>query len=245
MLAELRRLQNILCEQEYQRQGQNYQRSISNSQRSIKEVINILDMFGLFVDKNQKITIISKDNGDFFVNLIEGSVKFTPVICLKCKNLNRCKYSQRKVCIVENSEGWANYQFSKIDMLILAKIFAILFNLLPNHVSNQIKSLSDCFDKKPKIKTLENNVIQEIKRALSIDRTANLSFPHAPPIQGPIPPPRLDKPHLRFTPPPNQLKNQLNYPNMIKLRSSILKELRRLHHLIELSKKFGNSPNVF
>ena len=247
MFAELRQLQNVLNSIEYRWQPYPHRNITDNSPRNFKAISELLVSLGLTIDVNQKNSIISKSNGNFIINLINGTVKFTPKICLECHEQASCKYSRRKLCIVEESDGicWANITVSKIDMLILAKIVAILYDLLPNHVLNQIKSLSDCFNKKPKIKTLENTVIREIRRIFDEGHPGNYSFPNAPPIQGPIPPPEFTKPHLRFTPPPQQIKENLKSPNMIQLRSSILRELKRLQQLMELSKKLSNSPITY
>ena len=237
MIAALRALQDLIRNGNQHQLLQSYQTMKEIRSRNIQELIKILEQLRLYVDLTQKVTIISKDSGDFLIDLVDGSVNFTPLVCIKCNEQKSCKYSLRKICIVEHSEGWANFTFSRIDMLILSKIFAILYNQLPSHVIKQIRSLSDCFSKKSKLEMLENNVIREFQ-------VEDFPFPHAPPIRGPIPPPEFSKPHLRFTPPPQQIKHTLDNPKLLKLRSSILKELRRLHQLIVLSKELGKSPSA-
>ncbi len=235
MVAAIRSLHDIIQNGGHVRHPKNYQGVKGNSSRNLMILFKILYDFGLFIDITQKITIISKDFGDFIVNLVNGTINFTPIICIKCNNQQNCKYILRKICIVEESEGWANFAFSKIDLLILSKIFAILYNQLPTHVMKQIKSQSDCYNKKLKVEMLENNIIRELN---------DCTFPQAPSIQGPIPPPEFTKMHLRFKPPPRQIAHTLDNPTMLKLRSSMLKELRRMHQLIELSKRFVSSPNT-
>ncbi len=245
MFAELRRLHNVLSTHECQCDRQSYLGEVDYSPRNIQEVVKILKSFGIQIDESQNMAIISKDIGDLLINLQTGTVKFTPIVCIRCNEQNKCKYFHRKLCIIENSEGWANCSLSKTDLLILSKVFAILFDLLPDHVINQIKSLSNCFNKRARIKNLENQVMQEIENTINFDQTEYLIIPEAPPIPGSNPPPQNLKPHLRFKPPPQQIKYNLDHPNMIKLRCSILKELKNLHKLIELSKSFDKTHPSF
>lgn len=235
MIAALRALQDLIQNGDHPPSRNENNEDIRL--RNLKELIVILEQLKLCVDVNHKLTIISKDSGDFIIDLITGTVNFIPIICIKCNEQKNCKYSIRKICIVEHSEGWANFSFSRIDMLILSKVIAILHDQLPDHVIKQVKSLSDCFNKKAKLEKLENNVIREF-------RAEDSQFPNAPPILGPISPPEFNKPHLRFTPPPQELKHTLDNPRLLKLRSSILRELKRLHQLIVLSKKLDTSASV-
>ena len=243
MFAELRRLQDFLSIPECHCDGLPHHGNRDKSPRNFKELVKILASFGLFIDEKQKKTVISKDVGDFIIDLKTGNVKFSPIICIRCNEQKNCKYFLRKLCIIEHSDGWANCSMSKTDLFILSKIFAILYNLLPNHVINQIKSLSDCFNKRSRIKALENYVLQEIRDGIGNQQATYLICPEAPPILGSIPPPKSQKQQLRFTPPPQEIKYNLENPNMIKLRCSILKELKNLQKLMELSKTLDNITN--
>ena len=151
MLTELRRLQTLLGRREYRRQPRPPLNIIDNTPRDFKDIFQILKNYGIFFDTRKRTAIISKDYGDFIVNLLDGTVKYSPLVCLKCVDLKTCTKTKRKLSIVGDSEGWANFTFSKIDMLILSKIFALIYEQLPTHVLKQIQSKSFCMNEESKI----------------------------------------------------------------------------------------------
>ncbi|HUY01375.1 MAG TPA: hypothetical protein VMV49_17570 [Candidatus Deferrimicrobium sp.] len=198
--------------------------------RDIQNLIEILGSFGFSISKNDTVLLLASENGNFSINLMDGSVIYKPLICLKCDKRNECKYSERKLCIIPLSEGWTNSNLSKNDILILSKIFAIYDNILPTQIRNQIKRESDCLNKKSKIMTLEDNLIQEYMRTYYTIQNSKSSIFYAPPIQGPNTPPQI-KSSLRFS----SNSEQINFP--FKLRTTMINELKRLQDFIEFSRK--------
>ncbi|MFX1295138.1 MAG: hypothetical protein ACFFD2_09845 [Promethearchaeota archaeon] len=242
MLTELRQLYNILGRREYRQQPRTHQVEKKSISRNYKEITKILEEYGIFYDIGKKIAVVSKKDGNFFINLLDGTVKFSPTICLKCTNRKDCKKTERKICIVGDSEGWANFKLAKIDMLILSKIFALFYDLLPNHILKQIKTKSHCFIKESKIIPLDDCIFQELDNLL---RTENSLFAQAPPIQGPIPPPKFHNLNLQFNPLSKQIKHSSKSQEIIELKNIMLKELKRLKELMNISKCLSKSIKQF
>ncbi len=239
MLAELRRLQAILGSNAHRRQPGSEQTEEKQIPRNYKELVRILRSLGLFVDVKNKIAIISKEQGDFIINLLDGTVKISPIMCIKC--YDKCQNIQRKLCIIGDSEGWASFNFSTMDLLILSKIFAIYYGKLPEHVLNQIRTKSYCF----KQKIVDESVIEELRFISTANPLDNTHFTHAPPIEGPNPPPQLPDLNLRF---PNTLlrtTRSFNHLNIAHLKNLMHQELKRLQDHIELSKSIKSSSKSY
>lgn len=233
MCMELRRYRHI---------RQNIHRRKSSltagtNSRNIPELLRILESFEVEVDKYTKSVLIRKDFGNITINLNDGSVHYTPMICLQCDQQDSCKFmlkNNRKLCIIADSKGWSNVAFSDTDILLLSKIFACLHDRLPSHVYNQIKSLSGCFNKKLRLEALENSVSEQIK----LDTGSS----QIPPIFGPNPPPNRPYPLLRFSPPPQEIKYILQNPKLLKFRSQFLEELKDFYQLLALTRSLEEKP---
>ncbi|MHA1264061.1 MAG: hypothetical protein ACTSRS_02400 [Candidatus Helarchaeota archaeon] len=239
ILQELRRLQNIIpvpCAN-----GQNVSLLFKRKEkRNLEELQHVFEQLGLAVIPHTNNILIKKKSGDFLINFINGNIFFTPRICIECTERKNCKYmknNNRKLCIIANSRGWANVSFSDTDLLILAKIYAILFDMLPNHVVNQIKSMSGCFNTRHKMQMLSNTLIQSMRNN-DHHKIKKVFDSQVPAVPGPLPPPENVNTHLQFTPPPRNLKYVLSSSNMIKARSDFLKELKYFFKLLQLSRMF-------
>jgi hypothetical protein len=204
--------------------------SSQNINRNIQNLIEILESLGFSISKNESRLLLTRENGNFTINLIDGSVIYTPIICLKCAKREGCKYYRRTLCMVPLSEGWTNSNLSKIDLLILAKIFTICNNMLPIQIRNQIKRESDCLNKNSDIMTLEDNLIQEYMYSYYTIQNSKSTLFYAPPIQGPNTPPPI-KPILRFS------SNSRQMNSSFKLRTTMIHEIKRLQDFTEFSRK--------
>ncbi|MFX1299252.1 MAG: hypothetical protein ACFFD2_30865 [Promethearchaeota archaeon] len=245
-MSELRRLSTFLGRRENRRPLHPLLNEKSKIPRNFKKLKEILEQYGIFYDISKKIAIVSKQNyGDFIINLIDGTVKLTPPICLKCLDLIHCNKSQRKLCIIGDSDGWANFEFSKIDMLILSKIFAFLFDLLPNHILKQIRGKSHCFIKESNSLIFNEFNIQEFDGVPHITLTDTSLFTRAPPIQGPIPPPQHPPINLRFKTSSKQVKSSHTSHNILELKNAMIKELKHLKKHMGFSKKFSKTSKIF
>jgi hypothetical protein len=236
MLRELRHLKTLLGGGEYRPRQSPQQHKHSSSPRNFKELARILENYGITFKLDEKIAIISKSLGDFYVNLLDGTVKLSPILCLKCSNLRSCQRTQRKLCIIDDTEGWSNFAFSKMDMLVLSKVLAIYFDLLPAHVLKQIKDRSPCLNEDTKILGLQQSIAHELTE--NPDRIAALNsiLAQAPPIKGLNPPPRSSNfktnnysAILRINSPP-QTKN------ILELKKAMNTELKRLREFINHKK---------
>lgn len=157
--------------------------------RDLTPLLEVFNAFGLKIAPRNNYLIISKEKGDYQINLQNSSVRFTPAICLKCYQRQGCIYIKRKLCIIETSRGWVNIALSEIDLFILSIVFAILHDLLPEDLLEQIRNLSGCLQKKSNMMTLDERLLQDFRKSFSLIEIENTLFPQAPPIQGPLPPP--------------------------------------------------------
>jgi len=233
MFRELRQLKIRLRRGEcypHQRPNQN---KFSNIPRNYKELSRILVNYGLSFRLDKKELIISKSRGDFFINLIDGTVKFSPLCCLKCSDKSSCQGIRRKLCIIGDSDGWANFTFSKMDMLVLAKIFAIYYDLLPTHIEKQIKERSNCLNEESRNLRLRQGIvgdnINNLDNALDLDSV----LIQAPPIRGVNPPPRGQHLNSQNNTHNIQFIRPDNSRNLLKLKKAILMDLKRLRNTIK------------
>ncbi|MFW9919925.1 MAG: hypothetical protein ACFFED_10015 [Candidatus Thorarchaeota archaeon] len=86
-------------------------------------------------------TRIELDFGSFEVNLKNGGILYSPVMCKHC--LRECKRESR-ICIIGVDRGWASDEIGDRALLIIAKIWAIASSELPQHVQKQIRFASQC-----------------------------------------------------------------------------------------------------
>ncbi len=236
MLRELRRLQRIFGRGQTQyRQNFNQRQRVTHT-RNFKELFKILESFGIFYDAKKKIAIISKDTGDFIVDLLDGSVQFIPITCLKCTELQSCNHTRRKLCVIRDSTGWASFEFSQMDLLILSKIIAIRDDMLPDHVLNQIETKSQCLKQHLIPKLSDEYILHEPEPLFCGSRSLTLTFPQAPPIQGSNPPPCPPNLEIQLEYPSTQVSPSYDSLNIVQLRNLMLRELRNLKNLMSFSK---------
>ena len=115
-------------------------------QRRLENLTEILEQMGYQLKENSEIEILNH-HGLFSVNLNQRRVFFSPLICGTCKNTT-CESSlppnRASLCIVSGSEGWSNLELPNDDLLLLAKIFAITEDQLPDHVLDQMRKVEQC-----------------------------------------------------------------------------------------------------
>ncbi len=138
-----------------------------------QEFIETIELMGMNIDREQKsITILNK-TGEFKINLVHGDVHFLPMECVYCEE--NCSREFRPLCIVSDTPGWSNSCLSGNQLLILAKIYAIKHQILPEHVWNQISQKSTCLRNKKKNKAptftgLRDEMLRELRRLQQIMR---------------------------------------------------------------------------
>ncbi len=236
MLRELRHLKTILGGGEYRPQPNPHQHKFSSIPRDFRELARILENYGISFKLDKKIAIISKSVGDFYVNLLDGTVKFSPLSCLKCSNLTSCQRTQRKLCIIGDTEGWSNFPFSKMDMLVLSKVIAIYFDLLPAHVLKQIKNRSHCLNEDTKILGLQQSIAHELTENPAHIATLNSILAQAPPVKGLNPPPSTPNVKSNNFPAIIRIKSPSQTKNILELKKAMHTELKRLREFIKHKK---------
>ncbi len=110
---------------------------------------------------------INKPEGVFTVNIKTGDVSILPVSCQLCES--DCKRNSG-ICIVESTSGWSSEGMGKRSLLILAKIWGIHSNELPNHVRKQIRYAIQCNRFLPRA-DLKIQEIEEAMEALGYERS--------------------------------------------------------------------------
>ncbi|MFX1571136.1 MAG: hypothetical protein ACFFB0_00135 [Promethearchaeota archaeon] len=97
------------------------------------------------------VKIRNKAFGTFSLYLKNGNVYYFPKVCETCNDKKCIKYRKAPyfICIeARESIGWTNINgFSQIELLILAKIFALKEgneNILPKSIIKQINKLNKC-----------------------------------------------------------------------------------------------------
>lgn len=166
-----------------------FRKEKESNHRNLSSLIEVLNSLGLMIVPNEKFLTIPKEYGTYRINLLNASVEFTPIICKNCYP-RACIYATRKLCIVESSQGWVNFPLLKVDLFILSIVFAIQYDQLPETLLEQIKKFLRCLQQKPEALTLEDRLWQEFRQSLSSIKIEITIFPQAPPIQGPVPPPK-------------------------------------------------------
>jgi hypothetical protein len=81
----------------------------------------------------------------FQVNLISGSVRFTPLLCHGCAKGAR-KWTN--LCLVAAGPGWSNTSLNQRDLEVLSKLHAIATESLPKDresmVAKAVSAVSGC-----------------------------------------------------------------------------------------------------
>lgn len=97
--------------------------------------------------EDEWLFIPNKRWGNFFVWLKTGDVYIIPKICLNC-SLRKCKFKKNKkrhVCIAASSKGYSNNEeLHQKELLILAKIYAIIYSQLPKDVVEKLDKFNKC-----------------------------------------------------------------------------------------------------
>jgi hypothetical protein len=160
-----------------------------SNNRNLSSLIEELSSLGLMIAHNENALTISKEYGTYQINLQNGSVEFTPTTCERCCPHATCRYATKRLCIIEVSQGWVNFPLLEVDLFILSIVFAILYDLLPENLLEQIRKLSRCLLVERDV-IIEDYSVKEFKESLGSIKIQITSFPKAPPIQGPVPPPK-------------------------------------------------------
>ena len=157
--------------------------------RNLSPLVEELSSLGLMIAANENSLTISKEYGTYQINLQNGSVEFTPATCEMCCPRADCKYATKKLCVIEVSEGWVNFPLVEVDLFILSIVFAILYDLLPENLLEQIRKFSRCILLRHDV-IIEDHSVQVFKESLGSIKIQINYLPKAPPIQGPVPPPK-------------------------------------------------------
>lgn len=104
----------------------------------IELIKGCLTDIGLSVEEDS-VQILSSE-ALFVINILNGNVSVFPLKCEQCQKT--CK-KEGHLCIVKDSEGWSS-DLDSDSLLILSKIYALLNNKLPPHITNQIKTILQC-----------------------------------------------------------------------------------------------------
>ncbi len=91
---------------------------------------------------NGASTVVTNGFGAFTVSLREGTIRYTPKRCLRCKQ--RCQQSEF-ICIIASSKGFSsNPEITQAELLVVAKILSLADGDLPDHVLKQITRIDKC-----------------------------------------------------------------------------------------------------
>ena len=116
-------------------------------QKRIENLTEILEQMGYRINEHSEIEILNH-HGLFSINInYSGRTYFTPLICGTCQNHScEAKTTPRRapLCIISDGQGWSNLELLNDDLLILAKIFAITDDDLPDHVLEQMRKVEEC-----------------------------------------------------------------------------------------------------
>ena len=118
--------------------------------RNLNNLYTILDEMELHLSFVKQVIFIHKSYGLFEINIASTSVDFIPSICLHCNHI--CSERKRFLCIVQDpcsnpgtggiidyNSSMENLEFHAKDLLLLSKAIALEYNLLPDHVINQMQ----------------------------------------------------------------------------------------------------------
>jgi len=131
------RLDHSECPEYHHVPGQAYMPECT--QDDIEYIKYIAERIGTTI--REDLVAIDTDNGTFNVNLRNGGVTFSPLMCKHCSR--RCKRESR-ICIIGIDKGWASEDIGERALLILAKVWGIASLELPQHVQKQIRFASQC-----------------------------------------------------------------------------------------------------
>ena len=113
----------------------------NKTEEKLKNLLSILNDMGFEVNKNLEVEI-SDHQGLFSVDIIHNRVVFQPFKCDYCSDYGcrgKMRYLKLSLCIICTSAGWSNLGLNDSELFVLATIFAIASETLPNHVLNQIQ----------------------------------------------------------------------------------------------------------
>ncbi len=110
----------------------------------IELIKSISKRMGLVVDEAD--IIIDHSVGLFRVDFRSGDVRFTPAFCDHC--IHDC-IRNSNICIVGIDRGWSSEEVDDRALLIVAKIYALAEDNLPQHVKRQIRIALQCRNYSP------------------------------------------------------------------------------------------------
>lgn len=145
-------------------------------EKRIENLTEILEQMGYRINENSEVEILNH-HGLFSINInYSGRVSFTPLICGTCQN-HSCEANapphKASLCIISDGQGWSNLELYNDDILILAKIFAISADSLPDHVLDQMHRVEGC----PHY--IEENYV-EVLNDSNYPVASDAEFPEAP-----------------------------------------------------------------
>ncbi len=123
---------------EFRRKAYEFQKKL------LENFIETLEELGFHINDENMVEIFTH-RGLFSVNISNAQVLFESLHCSNCGRSNcveRNKARRKSLCIVPASVGWSNLDLETQQLLILAKIFAIMDDKLPLHVLNQMSELN-------------------------------------------------------------------------------------------------------
>ncbi|MDD1779236.1 MAG: hypothetical protein LUQ65_13805 [Candidatus Helarchaeota archaeon] len=161
-----------------------------SNHRNLSPLLEELSSLGLRITPNENSLTIQKEYGTYRIDLRDGSVGFTPFFCEKCWTYVTCRFTRKKLCIIEVSQGWVNFPLLEVDLFILSVAFAIVYDLLPDKLLEQIRKFSLCEFLVPHDIVIKDYFPQWLKEFLDSVKNHLTYLPKAPPIQGPVPPPK-------------------------------------------------------
>jgi len=93
------------------------------------------------------VVIPHQEYGNFLIWLKSGEVYIIPKICRNC-TIKKCKFKKvkkRHLCIEASSKGWSNrVDVNQKELLILSKIYAIIYSKLPKDVIEKLIKFNEC-----------------------------------------------------------------------------------------------------